>query len=88
MFTRAGRIRTGEEGPYVPGGTFDRLARVGRGLAAPFLPRARGIPAEETDAPAGDARWEANSTRPAMDAGITGGVSLVGGPAGFGRPRG
>jgi hypothetical protein len=49
MFTRAERIRTGEVGPYAPGGTFDRLARVGRGLAAPFLPRARGISAEETD---------------------------------------
>jgi hypothetical protein len=87
MFTRAERIRTGEESPYVPGGTSDRLARVGRGLAAAFLPWARGISAEETDAPAEGARREANSTRPAMDAGITGGMSLVGGPAGFGRPR-
>src|SRR5918998_741405 len=27
MFARTGRIRSGEEGPYAPGGTFDRLAR-------------------------------------------------------------
>ncbi len=88
MFTGTGRIRTGEEGPYAPGGTFDRLARVGHGLAAPFLPRARGISAEETDPPAEGARLETNSSRPAMDAGITGGMSLFGGPAGFGRPKG
>jgi hypothetical protein len=88
MFARTGRIRSGEEGPYAPGGTFDRLARVGRDLAAPFLPRARGFSAEETDPPAEGVRLETSSSRPAMDAGITGGMSLLGGPAGFGRPKG
>src|ERR671916_513031 len=27
MFARTGRIRSGEEGPYAPGGTFDRVTR-------------------------------------------------------------
>src|SRR3712207_3583996 len=88
VFTRAGSIRAGQEGPHVPGGTFDRLARAGRVLAAPFLFRARGISAEEAVVPAEQARRNADHARRAMDAGITGGMLLVGGPAGPGRPRG
>jgi hypothetical protein len=89
MFTRAGRIGTAGEGPYVPGGTLDRLSRAGRGLAGLFVSRPRGISAGEADvppAPAGSARRDANHTSPAMEAGITGGISLLGGGrAGSGR---
>ena len=92
MFTRAGRITTGEEVPYVPGGTFERLSRLGRGLGVSFLSRPRGVAAEEAEGPpatAESARRDANSAPPAMDAGITGGMSLFfGGQPGTGRRRG
>lgn len=76
MFARTARIRTAEEGPYVPGGTFDRLVRAGHALDAPFVSRTRAI--------AEGALRDADNARPPMDAGITGGMSLFGGPAGSG----
>lgn len=82
MLTRTERIRAGEETPRVRGGTFGGLSRAGPDLAALFRPRSRGITAGETDArllrDEDAARWNANKTRPAMDAGITGGISLLG----------
>jgi hypothetical protein len=81
MLTRTERIRVGEGTPRVRGGTPAGLSRVGRGLAALFRSRSREIPAEETYARplrGGGVRWDAKEPRPAMDAGITGGISLLG----------
>ena len=82
MLTRTERIGAGEGTPRVRGGTFGGLSRLARGLAHLFRRRSRVIAAGETDAGVSfgeDARRDANNTRPTMDAGITGGMSLLGG---------
>lgn len=98
MLTRTERIGAGEGTPLVRGGTFGGLSRVGHGLVALFRSRSRGIAAGETAARPlrGErSRWDANKkthpgkTHPDMDAGITGGLSLLGGgQTASGRRRG
>lgn len=88
MSTEAERLGTGS--PGAKNGTFGGLA--GRSLSALFRARSREIPTAESGArglPEEGPLRDAGKPRPAMDAGITGGMSLlVGGQTGPGRRGG
>jgi len=86
MSTQAGSIETTRQGRRASG----RLSRMARGLYAGLVSRSR-VAAGETDTrPLREwsPRGRANGLGRAMDAGITGGISLLGGQAVSERRRG